>query len=124
MVILTRQALSKAYLKSGLTGKAEAAIEAYLEIMPDDAPYLYNLALIKQGKGLCGDALELYGRAASFSKEGGLSRMVYFNMGECYLALGKREEALGSYREALRYAPGDPLVLGRIGAVSVQGAPK
>jgi hypothetical protein len=124
MVILTRQALTKAYLKAGLTGKAEAGIEAYLEIMPDDAPYLYNLALIKQGKGLCGDALELYERAALFSKEGDLSRMVYFNMGECYIAIGKREEALGSYREALRYAPGDALVLGRIGAVSVQGTPR
>lgn len=124
MVILTRQALSKAYLKAGLTGKAEAGIEAYLELMPDDAPYLYNLALIKQGKGLCGDALELYQKAALFSAEGELSRMVYFNMGECYLALGKREEALWSYREALRYTPGDALVLGRIGAVSAQGAPR
>jgi|GEM_PF-2787474 tetratricopeptide (TPR) repeat protein len=124
MVILTRQALIKAYLKAGLTGKAETGIEAYLKIMPEDAPYLYNLALIKQGKGLCGDALELYGRAALFSREGELSRMVFFNMGECYLALGKMEEALGSYREALRYAPGDAMVLGRIGAVSGQGAPK
>ncbi|CAG1065375.1 hypothetical protein BAC1_00956 [uncultured bacterium] len=124
MVILTRQALTKAYLKAGLTGKAEAAIEAYLEIMPEDAPYLYNLALIKQGKGLCGDALELYGRAALFSREGELSRMVYFNMGECYQALGKMEEALGSYREALKYAPGDALVLGRMGAVPGQGAPE
>lgn len=122
MVILTRKVLSLAYLKAGLADKAEAAIEEYLELMPEDAPYLYNLALLKHRKGACADALEVYHRAAIFSRESALSRMVYYNMGECYLSLGMRDASLRSFREALRYAPGDTLVLEKIGSLEGQGA--
>ncbi len=124
MVILTRKALSLAYLKSGMNGKAEAGIAAYLELMPEDAPYLYNLGLLKQMRGAFQDAVEAYGRAALFSREAALSRMVYLNMGESYLALGKRDEASRSFKEALRYSPGDPSILGRIEAAGGQGAPR
>lgn len=121
MVILTRKVLSLAYIKAGQNDKAEVNIEAYLELMPEDAPYLYNLAIIKHRKGACLDALELYQRAAVFSKEPGLSKMAYFNMGECYNSLGMRDDGLKSYREALKYAPGDGLILGRIGSMEGHG---
>lgn len=121
MVILTRKTLALAYLRSGMNDKAEAAIEAYLWLMPSDAPYLYSLAILKQDRGVSSDAIELYARAALFSRDAALSKMAYLNMGESYLALGMEGEALRSFREALKYSPGDPVVLGRIEAAGGRG---
>lgn len=114
MIILTRKVLSLAALKAGLIDKAELYHEEYLDLMPEDAPYLYNLAVIKQRKGDCAKALELYQRAASFSRDPGLSKLAYYNMGECHLLLGRRAEALSSFRKALRYAPSDAAALGKV----------
>ena len=114
MVILTTKALSLATLKAGMIDKSESYHEAYLELVPEDAPYLYNLAAIKSGKGSCADAIELYQKAAVFSRDPALSKMAHYSLGECYLTLGRRAEALGSFREALRYAPGDAAALGKV----------
>jgi hypothetical protein len=117
MVILTRKVLSQAVLKAGMIEKAEVYLEEYLELMPDDAPLLYNLALIKHRKGACEAALELYQRAAAFSKERALSGRIYYGMGECYLSLGMRADGLESFQKALGYAPEDALILGRLGSL-------
>ena len=117
MVLLTRKVLPQAYIKAGLEAKAEVSLEEYLKLVPDDAPSLYNLAFIKHRKGACHDAVELYQLAAVFSKDAALSARTHYNMGECYRSLGMSDEALRSFREALRYAPGDSLILDRIGAL-------
>lgn len=120
MVLLTRKVLPQAYIKAGLEAKAEAGLEEYLKLMPEDASSFYNLALIKQRKGACADAIELYQRAAVFTKVPALTARTHYNMGECYLSAGMRVDALRSFQEALRYAPGDSLILERIG--STEGA--
>lgn len=114
MVILTTKALSLASLKAGMIDKSERYHEAYLDLVPEDAPYLYNLAAIKSGKGSCADAIELYHKAVVFSRDPALSKMAHYNLGDCYLSLGRRGEALSSFREALKYAPGDAAVLGKV----------
>ncbi|OGP14929.1 MAG: hypothetical protein A2052_05365 [Deltaproteobacteria bacterium GWA2_54_12] len=121
MVLLTRKVLPQAYIRAGLEAKAEVSLEEYLKLMPDDAPSFYNLALIKQRKGAFLDAVELYQRAAVFTKDPALSARAHYNMGECYLSLGMRDEALRSFREALRQAPGDSLILDRIGSLEGPG---
>lgn len=120
MVILTRQTLPQACFRAGLEDKAEAHLEEYLKLMPDDAAALYNLGFLKQKKGGCAGAMDLYQKATVFSRDPGLSARAYANLGECYLASGMKGEALSSFREALTHAPGDQAVLGRIEAL---GAP-
>lgn len=114
MVLLTRMVLPQACFKAGMDDRAEVHLEEYLKLMPDDAPYIYNLGFLKQKKGLCADAVDLYQKAAVFSRSPELSEKIYFNLGECYLYLGMRGEALASFRDALELAPGDPVILGRI----------
>lgn len=122
MVLLTRKVLPQAYIRAGLEAKAEASLEEYLKLMPEDAPSFYNLALIKQRKGAFMDAVELYQRTAVFTKDPALSARTHYNMGECYLSLGMMDEALRSFREALRYAPDDRLTLERIRSIEGSGA--
>lgn len=121
MVLLTRKVLPQAYIRAGLEAKAEAALVEYLKLMPDDAPSFYNLALIKQRKGAFLDAVDLYQRAVVFTNDPALAVRAHYNMGECYLSAGMRIDALRSFREALRQAPGDSLILERIG--SLEGPP-
>jgi tetratricopeptide (TPR) repeat protein len=122
MVLLTRKVLPQAYIKAGLEAKAEVGLEEYLKLMPEDASSFYNLALIKQRKGACADAVELYQRAAVFTKDSELAARAHYNMGECYLSAGMRTDALRSFQEALRYAPGDSLILERIDSLEGPGA--
>ena len=114
MVILTRKALSLAALKAGMFDRAESYHESYLELVPEDAQYLYNLAVIKHRRGAFNEAAELYERSALYSRQPDLSKMALSGLSECFLALGRRAEALEKLREALKYAPTDAFILGKV----------
>lgn len=117
MVILTRKTLALATLKAGMMDASEEHHEAYLTLVPEDAEYLYNLAVLRQRRGACAGALELFGRAALFSRDAALSRMSRVGASDCLLTLGRRGEALSVLREALREAPGDAGILERVRAL-------
>ncbi|MCC6502558.1 MAG: tetratricopeptide repeat protein [Deltaproteobacteria bacterium] len=114
MVILTRKALSLAALKAGMFDRAESYHESYLELVPEDAQYLYNLAVLKHRRGAFNEAAELYERSALYSRQPDLSKMALSGQSECFLALGRRAEALDKLREALKYAPTDAFILGKV----------
>lgn len=117
MIILTRKTIALATLKAGMMDASEGHHEAYLALVPEDAEYLYNLAVLRQRRGACSDALELFGRAGLFSRDAALSKMARVGASECLLTLGRRSEAVSVLRDALREAPGDPGLLGRVRAL-------
>lgn len=120
MVLLTRKVLPQASARAGLDDRAEAHLAEFLKLMPDDAPSLYNLGFLRQKRGLCNEAIELYEKAAVFSRNPNLSARAHANLGECYLALGMKDEALSSFQEALRHTPGDGAILGRMESLGVK----
>lgn len=119
MVILTRKVLPQAAAKAGRDDRAEAHLMEYLKLAPDDAPSLYNLGYLRQKKGYFVDAVDLYHKAAIFSRDPRLSSRVYFNLGECYIAMGMRDEAVNSFREGLRIAPGEAAMIRRLESMGV-----
>lgn len=115
MALLIRRFLPRASILAGMDEKAERYFIEYLSLMPGDAPLLYDYGRLKQKKGLCVDAVESFERAAVFARNPRLMGMIHLGLGECRSELGKKDEALASYREALQFMPGDRVVLGRIG---------
>jgi len=117
MVILTRKTLALATLKAGMMDASEEHHEAYLALVPEDAEYLYNLAVLKQRRGAPADALAYFERAVLFSRDAALSKMARVGASECLLELGRRGEAFSVLSDALREAPGDPGILAKVRAL-------
>lgn len=121
MALLIRRFLPRASMLAGMDEKAARYFTEYLSFMPNDAPLLYDFGRLKQENGMCADALENFERAAVFARNPRLLGMIYRGLGDCRYALGMRDEALVSYREALRFMPGDRELLGRIGYLEGAG---
>ena len=83
MELITRRALSNAYLKAGLLDKAQRNIEEYLRLAPEDPAANYNLGLINQQAGKCVDALEYYEKARLFAEKPGLKEEIRRKTDEC-----------------------------------------
>lgn len=117
MILLTLKVLPQACIKAGYYGKAQGHLEDYLKMAPDDALALYNHGLLMKIKGNCPDAVDQFQRAAVFSETPALKAMIYSNLGECQMTLGMRDEAVASFREGLKYSPGDSLMLGQLASL-------
>lgn len=83
MELVTRRALSNAYLKAGALDKAKRNIEEYLKYAPEDPGANYNLGLISQQAGNCADALEYYEKARIFAEKPGLIEEIRRRAAEC-----------------------------------------
>jgi len=91
MELITRRALSNAYLKAGEMDKAEGNLLEYLRMAPEDPSANYNLGLINQRSGRCVDALEYYEKARLFAVKPALVEDIRLKSDECREALGAPE---------------------------------
>ena len=87
MELVTRRALSNAYLKAGQMDKAERNFLEYLRMAPEDPAASYNMGLINQHTGRCVDALEYYEKARLFAEKPALSEDIRRKTRECREAL-------------------------------------
>lgn len=83
----------------------EATQYFYLEITPSTAETEYAIGEEFEGEGRYDDAIAAYRRAVTKDPEHAPS---YLGIGNCKLALGRRDEAIEMYEKALQLYPGDP----------------
>lgn len=117
MVLLTLKAMPQAYIKAEDFERAGKSLREYLNMVPDDAPALYNLGLLVKRQGECAAAIDHLQKAAVFSGDPMLKTRAYYNLGECYMALGMKNEAVASLREGLKYSPGEGLILEALASI-------
>lgn len=98
---MKRSFLTLFLLFSGFASKAFAA----------DAAQLYVLGNQAYGQRDLARALELYKASAQANPASGHA---YWGQANCYLGLGRREEALRAYQTAARYLPAQPQIQARI----------
>jgi len=115
---LTRKGLAEVYSRKGLFAELAAEYAEILRLKPDDSFVSYNLAVIYQERGRLTDALELYKNALAGASKPRQRRDILNNMGLCYAALGFRDRAEASYTEALRYSPGDAVIVENLKALT------
>lgn len=89
------------YHQTGQLAEAEAVYRQILRMIPDhpDALYLSGLAAYEAGR--CKDAVEQISKAIHISPVGPF----YYGLGNALFKLGMLDEAVESFREALRLAP-------------------
>jgi tetratricopeptide (TPR) repeat protein len=123
MLTMTNKRLGIAYSKAGMVDKAITAFSEYLYVAPDDVVVAYNLAALYKKKGSISDAIEQYRTALLFAEEGWQFRDIYSNLAECFAARGMWNEVVENYENALKYAPGDPFIIGNIARARAMAAP-
>jgi predicted O-linked N-acetylglucosamine transferase (SPINDLY family) len=99
---LIQEMLSEAlqHHQAGRLPEAEALYRQVLQAHPDHHEALYRLGLIAHQTGRHDDAVEYLGRAIRLNP--GVAEY-HNNIGTVYKALGKLEEAVVHYRQALNY---------------------
>jgi tetratricopeptide (TPR) repeat protein len=75
-----------------------------LETSPDSAKSHYSYGVLRAANGDDAGAVEAYDRAIAIFPAYGEA---YRNRGNALARLGRREEAMASYRQCLRFSPGD-----------------
>ena len=115
LAVWTRDALR--HHKAGRLDQARPLYEQVLRHTPGDARALHGLGVLLQSDEPA-RALELL-RAANLARPG--VAIYRNNLGNALRALGRRDEAEGAYREALRLDPGYALAWYNLGALQ-QGA--
>lgn len=118
---LTRKALAEAYDRKGRYDDLMSEYTEILRIKPGDAFASYNLAVMYQARGFLKESIELYRNALASAVKPRHRRDILNNIGVCYAGMGMPEEAVANYREALKYSPGDPVVLNNIKAATDKG---
>ena len=119
---LTRKGLAEVYSRKGLSSELEAEYAEILRLKPEDTFVSYNLAVMYQKAGRLNEAVGLYSNALVRASKPGQRRDILNNLGSCYAALGDPERAVASYTEALRYSPGDAVILNNLRAVMKPGS--
>lgn len=94
-----------------------AEFERLLKLKPDNYFAAYTLAGVYRKKGLTGAAVDLYKKAVRLAKKPAEMKDAYNGLGDSYGQEGRLPEALTSYGEALKAAPGDPATLNNMDAV-------
>ncbi len=118
---LTRKGLAEVYSRKGLSAPLAAEYAEILRLKPTDTFVSYNLAVMYQNDGRLKEAVELYKNALVRASKPGQRRDILNNLGSCYAALGDVDSAVASYTEALRYSPGDAVILRNLEAVTGKG---
>jgi protein O-GlcNAc transferase len=93
-------------LSAGRTDAAEAALSAARAELPDHPDVLHLLGLVALKRGDAALAAGLIGAAVQAAERTGQRRgEFHVNLGNALSALGRRDEALAAYREAVVRAP-------------------
>ena len=90
--------LGFAYFKTGDEERARKATMKALEIAPDFAPAIYNLAIFHLRKNQADEAMHLLQRFVMLRP---LDAKAWHNLGVCFDQLGKKEEAVLAYKKTL-----------------------
>jgi len=102
--------------------EAHEAFEAAQREMPSNAQLEFNrgTTFFKQEKYQ--EALQSLSRAREWD-DGKLQGDIFYNMGNAYAAMGKAEEAMASYRQALRVNPEDSMARNNLEFLLAQPPP-
>lgn len=107
-----------AFLHQREFAKAAAQYEKSLEIDPDQAPVMVNLAVAYRNLGMNRKSAEILLRASH--QAGDEHGLVAFNLGELAETAGKNEQALQYYRQAIGGLVEQDLVFRKIGNLLLQ----
>lgn len=91
-----------AYARSGRLTEAENILQAILSRAPEHPDALQFMGLVRRGQGDNEAAVTWFKRSL---KQDGAQAHVHNNMGNALLALGLADEAIASYRTAIRVKP-------------------
>lgn len=100
-----------AYRASGRHGEAAAGFAELLREYPGDPELSYELAYSFQLSGMMDEAVAAYAVAIRVSDDPARVKDAYINMGNCYGAVGRYDQAITSYGKALELFPEDPIAL-------------
>ncbi len=104
--------LVKALAAKSYTDKEYALLRA-LQIDPEFEPALYHLGILyatRPGKAVVEE--KVWRRLLRLEPRWG---EVYFRLGNCFLRQGRLEDAVGVYRQSLKFLQGDPRVYNNLG---------
>jgi predicted O-linked N-acetylglucosamine transferase (SPINDLY family) len=97
-----RQELAELYLRMRDFQRCESAYRGYLDLLPDDAAGVSNLAYAVQCQGRLAEAEELFGRAVDLAAD---SPELRHNLRAVMKGQGRAEEARAAFREMLQKKP-------------------
>ena len=106
---------AESHCQAGRLLQAEALCQQILKVMPNHAEALHLLGLIAYQEGKRGRAAGFIGRAISLAPTSTMA----CNLGSVFLAQGKVNEAIASYRQALVLKPDHIEAMTNLGKVFI-----
>jgi tetratricopeptide (TPR) repeat protein len=100
--------------KNEFKEKAVSCYKAAVDLTPDSAPAMNNLAVMDIRDGNLADAEELLHRSLKADNSMNVAR---YNLAEIYLRAGKMEEAIELLKENIEKSPRDPYTNYRLGMI-------
>jgi tetratricopeptide (TPR) repeat protein len=111
IILKTRKVLATAYRRKGLVDSAINEYNIILGIKPNNPTANFNLAILYKKKGMYEEAIAQFKRTQLYAEEPWQFRDIHVNLAESYAATGRWPEAVKSYEDALKYVPGDPVIM-------------